>query len=96
MIGKVLYARSGGYGIQFTHDRKRMHQMKDLIKHLRANGVNPITKISKMEDFRDWAKTKALKPTGWLPEVRIEKMLEEEKAQEQQKKEEEEEEKKAA
>jgi hypothetical protein len=96
MIGKVLYARSGGYGIQFTHDRKRMHQMKDLIKHLRANGVNPITKISKMEDFRDWAKTKALKPTGWLPEVRIEKMLEEEKAQEQQKKEEEEEEEKKA
>jgi hypothetical protein len=84
MIGKVLYARNGGYGIQFTHDKVRLAQMKDLIKHLRAIGLNPIAKVVKMEDFRQWAKTKALKPAGWIPEVRIEKMLEEEKAQQEE------------
>lgn len=85
MVGKVLYTRNGGYGIQFTHDKVRMGQMKGLIKHLRATGISPTLKVSKMEDFCRWAKTKALKPTGWMPEVRIEKMLEEEKAAEKKK-----------
>jgi hypothetical protein len=78
MIGKVLYSRNGGYGVQFTHDKVRMGQIKTLIKHLRATGIKPTPKVLKMEDFRNWAKTKALKPTGWLPEV--------EKAQEEDKK----------
>jgi hypothetical protein len=86
MIGKVLYCRNGGYGIKFIHDKARAVQMKALVKHLVEQGaLQPLNKVSKMEDFRQWAKTKALKRDGWWPETRIEKMLEAEKEEEEKK-----------
>jgi hypothetical protein len=87
MVGKVLYFRNGGYGINFTHDKTREAQMRDLIKHLiQQEGKKPLNKIVYMEDFKKWAKTKALKPTGWLPEASVEKLLEEEKVEDEKKK----------
>jgi hypothetical protein len=87
MVGKVLYFRNGGFGIQFTHDKASEVKMKALIKHLiKDNGSKPLNKISKMEDFRKWAKTEAFKPKGWLPEANVEKLLEDEKIEAEKKK----------
>jgi hypothetical protein len=85
--GKVLYFRNEGYGINFIPNAQSLDQIKALIKLLKHQGASPIQgRFSKIEDFRNWAKTKALKPAGWMPEVRIEKMLEEEKKSEDAKK----------
>jgi hypothetical protein len=79
-MGKVLYFRNGGYGVNFIHNHASEVWIEGLIKNLKRHGAQSMQgRFSKMEDFRNWAKTKALRSEGWIPEVQIEKILEEEK-----------------